>query len=103
LKHKKDLPTLIGEFIEEWGQEQHVSFMKDIIPLFELYNVDDENDWVRDEVGNDLDHLMHIRLIRTVYLVSKIAAHHAGTFCVINLKFRDLWKKMEKHAIGQEE
>lgn len=38
----------------------------------------------------------NVRLIRTVYLMSKIAESHAGTLVTIKVRFKDLWKRMEK-------
>ncbi len=93
---KRSLEDEINAFFETWDCKQQIAFLRDIIPLFELYDVEDEDDWVKDKVGGDEENVRNVRLIRTVYLVSKIAASHAGKLCVINANFKDLWKKMEK-------
>lgn len=100
---KRTVEEEINLFLQMWGCDEMVSFLKDIVPLFELYDVNEEDDWVREETGGDFEYVRNIRLIRTVYLVSKIAAHHAGDFCKLNIEFRDLWKRMEKHGIGTSE
>lgn len=99
MKKKLDLESEINNFLELWDCEQNIQFLKDIIPLFELYNVDDENDWVEKKVGGDEENVRTIRLIRTVYLISRIAEFHAGRLLRIRSEFKDLWKKMEKQGI----
>ena len=92
---KKDLEQEINEFLQKWDADQLCNFLRDIIPLFELYDVEDENDWVKKEVGEDE---RNVRLIRTVYLVSRIAEFHAGRLATIKFEFRDLYKRMEKQG-----
>lgn len=99
MKKKLDLESEINNFLELWDCEQNIQFLKDIIPLFELYDVDDENDWVEKKVGGDEENVRTIRLIRTVYLISRIAEFHAGRLLRIRSEFKDLWKKMEKQGI----
>lgn len=72
------------------------SFLREIIPLFELYDVEDETDWVKDEVGEENER--NVRLIRTVYLMSRIAEFHTDRLCTLKIKFRDLWRRMEKYG-----
>lgn len=93
---KKTLEEEINEFLQTWDCEQLTSFLRDIIPLFELYDVEDEDDWVKDAVGTDNER--NVRLIRTVYLVSRIAEFHAGKLCSIKMNFKNLWQRMEKQG-----
>ncbi len=99
MKKKKTIQEEINEFLEFWDLKKQTSFLRDIIPLFELYDVHDEDDWVKNIVGGDEDNVRNIRLIRTVYLISKIAEYHAANLCVIKIKFKDLDKKMEKYIL----
>jgi hypothetical protein len=92
--NKKSIEQEINDCLEKWDCKQLCSFLKDIIPLLELYNVDEEDDWVRDTVGTD--NLQNVRLIRTVYLLSKIAENHAASLCHFKVSFRNLYKRMEK-------
>ncbi len=96
---KKDLNDIIEDFVNEWDVDSMCAFLRDLEPIFELYDVnDDETDWIRPFVS-DGEH-NHVRLIRTVYLVSKFAEIHAGKLCVLNLKYKKLWQKMEKEAMN---
>lgn len=94
MKSKKTLEYDINAFLETWDCAQLTLFLNDIIPLFDLYNVDEEDDWVKDAVG--IDNLATVRLIRTVYLVSKIAENHAGKLCATKIHFKDIYKRMEQ-------
>jgi len=101
---KKTIEQEINEFLEIWNWKQMVAFLRDIIPLFELYDIKDEDDWVQKEVGGTMENVQVIRLIRTVYLVSKICEFHAGKICMLNVHFKNLWQRMEKqkmHKIDQ--
>lgn len=98
-KKKKTIEDEIIEFLNTWGSDEMSSFLRDISPLFELYDVDEENDWVKDIVGEEDER--NVRLIRTVYLVSRIAEFHASKLCSIKMNFRNLYLKMEKHGIAE--
>ena len=98
-KKKKTLEEEINEFLGYWDANKMCDFLRDVIPLFELYDLEDEGDWVTDAVGEEDER--NVRLIRTVYLVSRIAEFHAGKLCEIKMTFKDLWKKMEKHGVAE--
>jgi len=95
--NKKTVEQEINESLEKWDCKQLSEFLRDVIPLLELYNVDEEHDWVRDAVGDDS--LQNVRLIRTVYLISKIAENHAGALCSFKVNFRNLYKRIEKQGL----
>lgn len=97
MKKKKSLEQDINDFLECWDCDQMSAFLRDIIPLFELYNVDEESDWLRDAVGDEEAH--NVRLIRTVYLVSRIAEFHAGRLAIIRVRFKDIFRRMEKESV----
>lgn len=92
----------INAFLEMWDCKQIISFLRDMIPLFDVYNIDDESDWIEDITNGDEEEARVLRLIRTVYLISKLCDHHAGRMCQMNIKFKDLYKRMEKNGIGKE-
>jgi len=73
------------------------AFLRDIIPLFELYDVEQEDDWVADAVGDE--DTRNVRLIRTVYLISRIAESHAGKLASIRIRFSDIYRRMEKDSM----
>jgi hypothetical protein len=83
----------INGFLELWGIKDLVDFMEAVFPVFELYDVDKDDDWVRDQVGELNER--NVRLIRTVYLMSKISDKFAGKLATINCKHKNLWKRLE--------
>jgi len=89
----KTLESEIESFVESFGCKELQCFFRDVFPLFELYNIEEEDDWVKDIVG--ASDVQNVRLIRTVYLMSKIAENHAGRLCLMNLNFKNLWKRMQ--------
>ncbi len=91
---KKTTNELINEFLQEWDCEKMQGFFRDVIPLIELYDVEESDDWLKEAVGEDDER--NVRLVRTVYLVSKIAEFHAPRLCSLNIKYKDLWRKLEK-------
>src|SRR5688500_13510271 len=96
MRKKKSLEEEINEFFDLWGMNEITEFLRSIIPLFELYNVDDEERWYK-EMEEDEEERNKI-LIRTVYLVSKIAELHAGKLCAVKINFKNLYQKMEKRV-----
>ncbi len=90
---KTKIDQEIEDFLNTWGTDKILEFLKDIVPVFELYDVDEQNDWVIEAVGEGNEQT--IRLIRTAYLLSKIAEKHAKHMSRMNLKHRSLWRKME--------
>lgn len=95
---KRTLEEEINEFLERWDCTQMTAFLRDIIPLFELYDVENKDDWVLEAVGEEDER--NVRLIRTVYLVSKIAENHSGILAYIRINHKRLWEKLEKNQMN---
>ena len=91
---KKSLEYEINEFLQEWDVDEMRDFFKLVEPLIELYDISEKEDWVEDEVGEE--DVRNIRLIRTVYLISRISERFAGRFVGLNIKFKNFWKRLEK-------
>lgn len=91
---KRTLEEEINKFLERWDCDHMTAFLRDIIPLFELYDVENEDDWLLDVVGEEDER--NVRLIRTVYLVSKIAENHSGILAHIRINHKRLWERLEK-------
>lgn len=92
-------PTIqqeISEFLKSWDCTKQVAFLRDIMPIFELYDVDQHADWLSNTIAEE--DITAVRLVRTVYLISRIAEFHAGDLCLIKANFRNLYKKLEKVA-----
>lgn len=94
MSKNKSIEQEINEFLEKWDAHKLTSFLRDIIPLFELYDVADEGDWVAEAVGEENER--NVRLLRTVYLLSRIAEFHAGILATTKLDFKSLYRRMEK-------
>lgn len=97
MKNKLTLEQEINEFLDIWGADQMCAFLRDIIPLFELYDVEEQEDWLKDAVGEDNER--NVRLIRTVYLMSRIAEAHTGKLADLKIRFKDLYRRMEKEGV----
>ncbi|HJT86082.1 MAG TPA: hypothetical protein VJ697_16505 [Nitrososphaeraceae archaeon] len=69
-----------------------MSFYNDTKDLIELY--EDEHDLLKKEMGEENER--SVRMIRTIYLVSRIAEYHSGRLCSLKVNFKDLWKRLEK-------
>lgn len=93
---KKDIEEQIKDFLQLWDGQQMIDFLRDIIPLFELFDVDDENDWVLDEVGADNE--QNVRLVRFIYLVSRIAERHTGRLARVKSSHPKLCNQLEEIA-----
>ena len=91
----RNIEEEINAFITYFTLERLQGFLLDVIPIIELYNVEEDDDWVENSVGKD--DVQNVRLIRTVYLMSRIAEFHAGMLSTMKVRYRDLWKRMEKH------
>lgn len=89
----KNVEQEINDFLEIWDCDQINLFFKNIIPLLNLYNVDEDKDWVKDIVGKE--DLRNIRLIRTVYLLSIICENHSGKMAQVKIHYKDLYKRLE--------
>lgn len=84
----------INKFINLWDCNQMIAFFKQIYPLIELFEVTGKNDWVRDEVGEE--NAQNVRVLKMVYILSKIADMHAGRLCRIKIEHKNLWKRLEE-------
>lgn len=80
--------------LQIFGPERLMQFIKDSWELYELYDVDEEDDWVAERVGEE--DVRGVRLARTAYLLSLVAANHAKAFEKIQRKYPDFWKDAER-------
>ena len=91
---QKPLVDQIEKFLDIWDRDAMVSFLREITELVELYDVDEDNDWVKDYAGEDDKN--NVRLIRTVYLMSRIAEFHAGKLASVRAHCKNIYKKLDK-------
>jgi Holliday junction resolvase RusA-like endonuclease len=82
--------------LEIFGPEQLIKFAEDVSELYTLYDVDEKDDWVAKEVGEE--NTREVRLARTAYLLSMISDTHGKLLDKINRKFPGFWKDAERIA-----
>ena len=97
LSKTKNLDLEINQFIDEWDSDNLTALLTACLPLVELYYVDEDQDWVKDAVGDE--ETRTIRIIRTAYLISKLADMHAGKLSLMKAKYKDLWRRMEQTKV----
>lgn len=93
---KENIQDEINEFLQIWTHKELVSLLKDLLPLWELYDVDENDDWLKDLVGEENE--QNVRIIRTVYLISIIAERHSGSLSLIKLRHKNLFQRLEQHV-----
>lgn len=94
---KKPIENVLSEAMLFFDSKNLIDLLTDIFPLSHLYDIaDDESDWVIEEVGEENE--PNVRLIRTLYLISKIADNHAGKLSLFKCKFPGLFKRLEKES-----
>lgn len=96
MKKKKTLEEDIIDFIQYWDFDQMQKFMQDMFPLFELFQCGENEDLISKTVKKEDE--INVRLIRMVYLISRVAEFHAGKLAGVKANFKDLYLKIEKQA-----
>jgi hypothetical protein len=86
----------INLFLETWDYMKMKKFFEMISPLVDLYEVDENEDWLEEQVGKE--NRDNVRLIQTVYLMSKIVEDFSQPFCKLKMDHPKLWKRMEKEV-----
>jgi len=95
MKPKKTTAEEISEAFYFFDFNQFKSMIYDFSSIYELYNMDDEDNWLKEEC--DQEHEINVRIIRTVYILSKISENYTGMLLGFKLKFPKLWEKLEKY------
>ena len=96
---RKTVEEDINDFMECVGDEGMTQFLKDSFALIELYNVTQEDDWIKEAHADASDHeVRKLRIIRTAYLLSRFAEFNAGKMVELKMRWKDLWRRMEKEA-----
>lgn len=92
---KIELDEEIDMFLMDWDYKQMKEFIELMVPILELYDVAEGEDWIYDAVGEDNER--NVRLIQTVYLISKFAEAFSSRLCTIKMKYHRMWYRMEKY------
>lgn len=93
---KKSLEQEIAEFMQFWDGHQMEKFLRDIIPMFEMFDIQDDSEWMNE--GGSEEDAINIKMIRAAYIVSKIAENHAGKLARMKIDFKNLWKRLEERV-----
>lgn len=73
------------------------TFLKDVIPLLELWGIQ-QDDWTEHQVGRDKENVITVKLLKTIYLLSKISHYHVAKLVNLKTRFPRLFEKMEDMA-----
>ena len=95
-RKKKTIEDEINEFLEIFDSKCLGDMFEDFCELFRLYDIDDKEDWLAIRVGPE--NCRQVRLIRTCYLISKIAENNSSRLFKIKTTFPYFYRKLEEHA-----
>lgn len=94
---KKDLQSQINEVLEVWDMPQQERFIRDVVPILDLYyNIGQDMEMFEKE-ENVMD-AATVRLVRSAYLLSKLSERHSAKIATIKMIAPDLWRRMEKET-----
>ena len=96
-RNKKTVEQEINEFFDLLCKNDISEMLSHMFEVFILYDVDKDDDWVKNSIENK-EESEQIRILRTVHLLSKMSDLYAGKFVLIKTKFPNLWLKMEEQA-----
>lgn len=93
---KKTLEQELCEYLQLWNGKQMIAFLKDIIPLFNMFDTEDSSEW---EEGTEAEEeALNVQIVRSAYLISRIADRHSGKLALMRVKHKDLWKRLEERV-----
>lgn len=90
---KKTIHEEIGEMLQDFPAADLIALLRNMVPLWQLFDVDDESDWVANIVGEEDE--SNVRMIRALFLVSKLSDACSGMLCRISFKHKGFWKRLE--------
>lgn len=87
----------LNEFMDCIGDRGISIFLETAHPIVELFQ-NDENEWMLDvkSQGIDEDDIKKLKIVRAAYLISRFAELNAGKMVELKMKYKDLWRRMEK-------
>lgn len=99
---KQEISTIdkeINAFLTEWDSSTFARFLRDVMPIVELYGVDDEGHITIDgQIQGDQMHIDTVVMVRTCYLVSRFIDFHTPKLLSMRTAFKGLWKRLEEEA-----
>ena len=89
-----DLNSDIEKILGIYRRDQLISFFYDTAEIIRLYNVTEDDDWVKDIVGEQ--DVRNVRLARTALLLSKLAHNHADLLKKVKRTAPGFWQRAER-------
>lgn len=83
----------INAFLEIWGIDDLLKLIEELSLIFETYHIEDSDIPIFD--GKTKEEIANIRIIRTVYLISRIAELYSGKLCITKIKVPRLYENLE--------
>ena len=96
MKKKLTIEQEISLFLEDWTFKKMESFLKEIMAIAELFDVDEDNDYIEKAVGKE--DCANVRLVQAAYFISRLSEFHTGKLLKIKTDFPRLWERMEAVA-----
>ena len=96
MKNKKTIEDQINEFVKVWDVDSLINLFDLYEKLRHLYDVTEEDDWLEKIVG--LEDRRNVRVVRTIYILSKLSQCFSGKMAITKINFPNLWKKLENVA-----
>lgn len=87
----------LQEFFEIMPHEKLTRFAEMSAQLLEIFQAYEDCDW--DEIMANED-TRNVKIIRTVYIMSRIAEEYSGVLSIVRVKYKDFWRLLDK--ISQE-
>lgn len=94
--NNKNIEQELIEFFKLWDFESLSELVRDLIPIVELYDARIEKDEIAEFV-QDQDK-QNVILLRTSYLLSKIADRHTGILSKTKIRHPGFYKRLEAKA-----
>lgn len=95
-RKKKTIHEEVNEILDIVNVDCINLFFKELYYLFELFDVDEKDDWVEKLVGKD--NVREVRLIRACYIVSRMAEHFSSKFCSVKAHHPNFWKRLQQYV-----
>jgi len=94
---KRNVNEDLERCITQWIGKQLPGIMNYMIEMCKLWNIDDDNDFLKQELG--CEDVKNHRLILTAYMLSRFAESYAGALVSFKVEYKDLWKRLEKASL----
>lgn len=86
--------------LNTFGTEELTEFIRETAELYELLHMtaEEELEFAADKFEGNLRDAREVKLLRTIYLLSKLIDRHHKSFKKIYTHYSGFWKLLEKRA-----